>query len=203
MRFTVNADGDPDDLILQSGSSEYVLDLGRHLDAWEDRMGTWHEIREGIFEERGQRFAGISVGHRFAMPDPEHPAVFGDYTRVILRSEAGAIIVLFNTSNPGVYDDPFAWMYAEGLTRRWTVLETRTVEVANSTQLRRNVPIRLWFRIPEPDIRCELTAAERQFNEFSTDEGPKPYNALYRVRGWIEFSGERLNVEGLLERGET
>ncbi len=203
MRFTVNADGDPDDLILQSGSSEYMLDLGRHLDAWEDRMGTWHEIREATLEERGQRVDGISVGHRFAIPDPERPAVFGDYTRVILRSEDGAIIVLFHTSNPDVYGDPFAWMYADGLTRRWTVLETRTVEVANSTQLRRNVPIRLWFRIPEPDIRCELTAAERQFNEFSTEGGPKPYNALYRVRGWIEFSGERLNVEGLLERGET
>lgn len=203
MGVTVTADGDPDDLILQVGARSYTLDLGNHLDAWEDRAGTWHEIREATWVERGERVAGIAVVHRFAMPEPERPSLYGDYERVILRSDDGAIIVLFHTRNPEIYGDSYAWMYADGLTRRWTELETRTVEVVNSSQLRRNVPIRVWFRIPEPDIRCELTAVERQFNEISVEEGPKPYNALYRVRGWIEFSGERRNVEGLLERGAT
>jgi hypothetical protein len=203
LRLTVNADGDPDDLIFRQGSSEYTLDLGNHLDAWEDRAGTWHEIREAVWITGNQRSAGVVVSHRFALPEPERPTRFGNYERVILRSEDGAIIVLFNTSEPDVYGDPFAWMYADGLTRRWTALESRIVEVASSTRLRRNVPVRLWFRIPEPDIRCELAAAERHFNEHTVDQGPKPYNALYRVRGWIEFSGERRNVEGVLERGEV
>lgn len=202
MRITVTADGDLDDLILRVGSSEYTLELGNRLDAWEDRHGTRHEIREASWVERGQRVAGIAVGHRFAVPEPERPARFGRYERAILRSEDGAIIVLFHTQDPDVYGDPFAWMYADGLTQRWTALETRTVEVANSSQLRRNVPVRVWYRIPEPDISGELTAAERLFNELSVEEGPKPYNALYRVRGWIEFAGERRNVEGMLERGE-
>lgn len=203
LRLTVNADGDPDDLIFRSGSSEYTLDMGNHFDAWEDRAGTWHEIREAVWVSGSQRLPGVVVSHRFAMPEPERPTRFGNYERVILRSEDGAIIVLFNTSDPEIYGDPFAWMYADGLTRRWTALESRIVEVASSIQLRRNVPVRLWFRIPEPDIRAELTAAERHFNEHPVEQGPKPYNALYRVRGWIEFSGERRSVEGVLERGEV
>ncbi|HSG82313.1 MAG TPA: hypothetical protein VLC48_08690 [Gemmatimonadota bacterium] len=203
MSITVNADGDPDDLVLKVGPTDYTLDLGSHLDAWEDRSGTWHEIREATWVERGERVAGIAVGHRFATPEPERPTLYGNYERVILRSDDGAVIVLFHTSEPDIYGQPFAWMYADGLTRRWTLLEERTVEVVNSSQLRRNVPIRLWFRIPEPDIRCELTALERQYNEFVAEEGPKPYNALYRVRGWIEFAGERRNVEGFLERGQV
>jgi hypothetical protein len=77
------------------------------------------------------------------------------------------------------------------------------VEVTPAPQLRRNVPIRTWFRIPEPEIRGEITVAERLFSEFPAEQGPQPYNALYRVTGWIEFAGERRTVEGLLERGEV
>jgi hypothetical protein len=202
LRLTVNADGDPNALVLRSGAADNTLDLGDPLDRWEDRAGTQHEIREAAWSSRGQRVEGIVVQHRFAIPEPEQPARFGPYERAILRSEDGAIIVLFHSREPDLYGDSYAWMYADGLTRRWTALETRTVEVANSAQLRRNVPIRIWFRIPEPDIKGELTAAERQFNELEVDQGPMPYNALYRVRGWIEFAGERRSVEGLLERGE-
>ncbi|NIR43409.1 MAG: hypothetical protein GWN99_05650, partial [Gemmatimonadetes bacterium] len=129
LRLTVNADGDPDDLIFQVGSSDYTLDLGNHLDAWEDRAGTWHEIRDALWIAGNQRAPGIAVSHRFALPEPERPVRFGAYERVILRSEDGAIIVLFHTSDPDVYGDPFAWMYADGLTRRWTTLESRIVEV--------------------------------------------------------------------------
>jgi hypothetical protein len=203
LRVTVTADGDPNAIILRSRAADYTLDLGNHLDGWEDRAGTRHEIREAWWTRRGERVRGVAVQHRFAIPEPERPARFGAYERVMLRSEDGATIVFFHTTSPDTYGNPFAWMYADGLTRRWTALETRTVEVANSTQLRRNVPIRLWFRIPEPDIKCELTAADRQFNELTTETGPKPYHALYWVRGWIEFAGERRNVEGFVERGEV
>jgi hypothetical protein len=202
LRLTVTADGDPDALIVQANRNEYILEFGEHLDRWEDRAGTRHDIREAYWAQRGENIAGIAVQHRYAIPEPEHPARFGPYERIILRSQDGAIIVLFASRAPETYGDSYAWMYADGLTRRWTAVETRTVEVANSTQLRRNVPIRTWFRIPEPDIKGELTATERLFDEFTVDQGPKPYNALYRVRGWIEFAGERRNVEGLLERGE-
>ena len=202
LRLTVTADGDADALVFRVGSADYTLDLGDHLDGWEDRAGTQHDIREAIWTQGGQRVSGIAVQHRFAVAEPERPARFGPYQRAMLRSVDGAILVLFNTDRADTYGDPFAWMYADGLTRRWSALETRTIEVANSTQLRRNVPIRIWFRIPEPDIQGELTAAERIFNELSVAAGPKPYNALYRVRGWIEFAGERRNVDGLLERGE-
>ncbi len=203
LRLTVTADGDADILILRVGSSDYTLDLGNHLDGWEDRAGTRHEVREAILTRRGERLSGVAVQHRFAIPEPGQPARFGSYERVILRSEDGAVIVFFHTRSPETYGADFAWMYADGLTRRWTALETRTVEVANSSRLRRNVPIRTYFRIPEPDITCELTAAERVFNEFPRETGPKPYHALYWVRGWIEFAGGRRSVEGLLERGET
>jgi hypothetical protein len=203
VRLTVNTDGDPDVLIMRVGSADYTLDLEGHLDGWEDRAGTRHEVREATLTRRGERVTGVTVQHRFAIPEPDQPARFGPYERVILRSEDGAVIVFFHTRSPEVFGNDYAWMYADGLTRRWTALETRTVEVANSSQLRRNVPIRTWFRIPEPDIRCELTAAERIFNELPADTGPKSYHALYWVRGWIEFAGERRNVEGLLERGEV
>lgn len=203
LRLTVTADGEPDVLIVRVGTTDESLDLGNHLDGWEDRAGTRHEIREAAWVRRGQRVSGVAVQHRFALPEPRQPARFGPYERVILRSEDGAIIAFFHTDDPDTYGNPYAWMYADGLTRRWTALETRTVEVANSVQLRRNVPIRTWFRIPEPDIRCELTAAERIFNELPAETGPKPYHALYWVRGWIEFAGERRNVEGFLERGEA
>ena len=49
----------------------------------------------------------------------------------------------------------------------------------------------------------EINGQQITVNELTVEEGPKPYNALYRVRGWIEFAGERRDVEGLLERGET
>jgi hypothetical protein len=202
LRLTVTADGDPAAIILRTSSAPYTLELGNLLDRWEDRAGTHHEIREATWTRRGQRISGIAAQHRFAVPEPGRPARFGAYERAVLRSADGAVIVLFHSDDPETYGDSYAWMYADGLTRRWTALEVRVVEVARSAQLRRNVPIRTWFRIPEPDIKGELTAAERQFNEFPVDRGPKPYNALYRVRGWIEFSGERRNVEGLLERGE-
>lgn len=202
LRLAVDSDGEPSALVFQSGAAEYTLDLGDPLDRWEDRAGTRHEIREAAWGSGGQRVVGIVVLHRFALPEPEQPARFGPYERAILRSEDGAIVVLYHSRSPELYGDSYAWMYADGLTRRWMALETRTVEVANSAQLRRNVPIRIWFRIPEPDIKGELTAAERQFNELEVDQGPMPYYGLYRVRGWIEFAGERRNVEGLLERGE-
>ncbi len=202
LRLTVDADGDPSALILQAGTRDHSLDLGEALDRWEDRAGTRHEIRQAVWSQQGQRLNGIAIQHRFAVAEPDRPARFGPYERAVLRSEDGAIIVLFNNRDPDTYGDPYAWMYADGLTRRWTAVESRTIEVANSGQLRRNVPIRIFFRIPEPDIQGELTAAERQFNELPSERGPKPYNALYRVRGWLEFAGERRRVEGLLERGE-
>ncbi len=202
LRLTVTADGDPNALLLRSGTTRYSLEFGNLLDAWEDRGGTWHEIRDATWTQQGRRVKGILVLHRFAVTAPERPALFGPYERAILRSSDGAILVLFSTRDPELYGDPFAWMYADGLTRRWTVVETRTVEVANLSQLRRNVPIRTWFRIPEPDIRGEFSAIERQYNELTVASGPKPYNALQRVRGWIEFAGERRTVEGLLEQGD-
>ncbi len=202
LRMTVTADGDTDALLLGSGPVRYALEFGNLLDAWEDRAGTWHEIREATWTQQGRRARGILVLHRFAVPRPQLPAVFGPYERAILHSADGAILVLFSTREPEVYGDAFAWMYADGLTRRWTAVETRTVEVVNSSQLRRNVPIRTWFRIPEPDIRGEFSAIERQYNELTVASGPKPYNSLQRVRGWIEFAGERRTVEGLLEQGE-
>ncbi len=202
LRLTVTGDGDPEALILRAGSSRYSLELGTLLDGWEDRAGTWHEIREASWLQQARRVKGIAVQHRFAIAEPEQPAIFGPYERAILRAADGSILVLFSTRTPQDYGDPFAWMYADGLTRRWTAVEARTVEVANSSQLRRNVPIRIWFRIPEPDIKGEFSAVERQYNELPADAGPKPYNALLRVRGWIEFAGERRTVEGLLELGE-
>jgi hypothetical protein len=178
LRVTVTDDGDPDALVLRAAAGDYTLDLLNHLDGWEDRAGTRHEIREAVLIQRGQRVPGVAVQHRFAVPVSDGPALYGPYERAVLTSEDGAIIVLFHSRLPDKYGDPFAWMYADGLTRRWTDLEARTVEVANSAQLRRNIPVRMWFRIPEPDITCELTAAERWFNEVSVEEGPKPYNAL-------------------------
>ena len=203
LRLTVTADGDADAIVIRSGAADYILELGEHFDRWEDRAGTRHEIREALWIHRGQRISGIAVEHRFAIPEPQTPARFGPYERAILRSEDGAVIVLFNSQDSEKYGNPYAWMYADGLTRRWTTVESRTVEVTPAPQLRRNVPIRTWFRIPEPDIRGEISVAERLLSEFPAERGPQPYNALYRVRGWIEFAGERRNVEGLLERGEV
>ena len=203
LQLTVSADGEPDAIMLRSGSTSYTLDLGAHLDAWEDRAGTRHDIRSARWMQGGRSIAGLAIQHRFAIPDPERPARFGPYEWALLRSEDNTIIVLFHSRLPDTYGDSFAWMYADGLTRRWTALESRTVEVVNSPQLRRNIPIRTWFHIPEPDIKGELSTTAQQLDELPTQDGPKPYNALYRVRGWIEFAGERRNVEGLLEIGES
>lgn len=203
LRLSVTADGDPDVLIVGDEATAHTLELRDLFDRWEDRAGTQHEIRQATLAHRGARVSGLVVQHRFAVPEPRLPARFGPYERVILRSDDGALVVLFDTGEPDLYGDPYAWMYADGLTRRWTAVESRTVEVASSATLRRNVPVRFWFRIPEPDIKIELAAAERLFDELSTERGPRPYSGLYRVRGWIEFAGERRNVEGLLNRGET
>ena len=202
LRLVVTADGDPDALIFQARSASYVLDLGTHLDAWEDRAGTRYDIHAAQWTQGGRTVSGVAVEHRFAISGSERPARFGSFDRALLKSEDDALIVLFHSRSPELYGDSFAWMYADGLTRRWTALEARTVEVASSSQLRRNVPIRFSFQIPEPDIRGELTVAARLLNEFAVEEGPKPYNALYQVRGWMEFGGERRRLEGLLERGE-
>jgi hypothetical protein len=203
LRLMVTADGDADAVVLSTASGDNTLDLGEYFDRWEDGAGTRHEIREARWIQRGQRITGVAVQHRFAIPEPDQPSRFGPYDRAILRSADGAVVVLFSSRSPETYGSSYAWMYADGLSRRWTAVESRTVEVANAPELRRNVPVRIWFRIPEPDIRAEITVAERQLNEYPTAQGPKPYNALYRVRGWIEFAGERRDVEGLLERGET
>lgn len=202
LRLTVSAEGDVDAIILPVSSGVGTLDLGEHIDRWEDRARTRHAIREAVWIRGGRSVSGIAVAHRFAVPEPGAPARFGSYQRVLLRSADGAVLALFQTDSVEAYGDPYAWMYLEGLTRRWTEVEVRVVEVAHSDPLRRNVPIRILFQIPEPDIKGELTAAERRFDELDVSRGPKPYSALYRVRGWIEFAGERRNVEGVLERGE-
>lgn len=202
LRLTVNADGDPDALILATGGEDQVLELGDRLDSWEDRAGARHAIRQAALVRRGARVSGMMIEHRVILPEPERPARAGPFERAIVRSNDGAILVLFNTREPDTLGDPYAWMYADGLTRRWTVVETRTVEVASSARLRRNVPIRIWFRIPEPEIHGELTAAEREFEELPSEGGPRGYTGLYRVGGWIEFAGERRTVEGILERSE-
>ena len=202
LRLTVTPDGDPDALIFPVGSSDYMLDLGARLDGWEDRAGTRHEIRAAQLIRRGQTVTGITLEHRFAIPEPRRPARFGPHERAILRADDGSLIVLFHSASPETYGDSFAWVYAEGLTRRWAALETRAVEVVSSQQLRRNIPIRSWFHILEPDIKGELTATARAVDELPSDRGPQPYHAVYRVGGWIEFGGERQDVEGVLERGE-
>jgi hypothetical protein len=202
LRLTVSPDGDAEDLILRVRSADHTLDLGNALDRWEDSYGTQHEIRTADWGKQGQEVSGLAVQHRFAIAKPPRPARFGAYLRAILRSDQGAIIVIFHTPEPEVYGSPYAWMYADGLTQRWTAVDTRAAEVANSAQLRRNVPIRISFSIPEPNINGELTAAERQFSELPAEAGPKSYKGLYRVRGWIEFAGERQRVEGMLELGE-
>lgn len=202
LRLTVTADGDPDDLILEAGSLIRSLDLGAELDSWEDRAGTRHEIREATWGQSGRRNPGILVEHRFALSDPASEGRFGPYERVVLRSEDGALIVLFSTPEPERFGDPYGWMYADGFTRRWTGVETRTVEVSSAPELRRNVPVRTWFRIPEPDIQGELTVVARRFRQLDSESGPKPYYAVFQVRGWIEFTGERRSVEGIAERGE-
>ena len=202
LRLTVNADGDPDALILAPDGEDQVLELGDRLDSWEDRAGARHAIRQAAFLRRGTRVSGMVIEDRVILPEPERPARVGPFERAIIRSNDGAVMVLFNTREPDRLGDPYAWMYADGLTHRWTAVQTRTVEVASSTRLRRDVPIRISFRIPEPEIHGELTAAEREFEQLPGDEGPRSYTGLYRVGGWIEFGGERRPVEGILERGE-
>jgi hypothetical protein len=202
LRLTITGDGDADALIIRKDATDYTLELGEYFDRWDDRAGTRHEIREALLTYRSQRLDGIAVQHRFAIRAPQIPARFGPYERAILRSEDGAIIVLFNSKDSEKYGNPYAWMYADGLTRRWTALELRNVEVTSAPQLRRNVPVRTWFRIPEPDIKGEITVAERLFGDLPVEQGPRPYNAVYRVQGWIEFAGERRSVQGLFERGE-
>ena len=202
LKLIVDSEGDSKVVTILSAGANYSLELGESLDVWEDRAGTRHEVRVAQLAQRGQTTGGVVVQQRFAIPRPERPTAFGPYERVVLTSEDGAVIVFFHTREPETYGDPFAWMYADGLTRRWTEIEARTVEVANVSSLRRNIPIRSWFRIAEPDIKCELTVVSREIRELPTENGPKPYNALYRVTGWIEFAGERRNVQGVMERGE-
>lgn len=202
LRLTINADGDPDALILAGDGEDQLLELGDRLDSWEDRGGARHTIRQGALVRRGARVSGMMIEQRVILPEPDRPARAGPFERAIVRSNDGAILVLFNTREPDRLGDPYAWMYADGLTSRWTAVETRTVEVASSARLRRNVPIRISFRIPEPAITGELTAAEREFEELPGDDGPRAYTGLYRVGGWIELAGERRAVEGILERGE-
>lgn len=202
LSLIVDSDGDTERLSIRSGRTGYSLEFGDLLDAWEDRAGTRHEIRISNLVRRGRAISGVLVQQRFAIPTPSLPTIFGAFERVVVTSEDGAILVFFNTRDPETYGEPFAWMYADGLTRRWPELETRTVEVVNSASLRRNIPVRTWFRIAEPDIKCELTAQAREVTEFDTDAGPKPYNALYRVSGWVEFAGERRRVQGIMERAE-
>jgi hypothetical protein len=202
LRLTVDADGDPDALIFSADGEDRVLELGDRLDSWEDRAGARHAIRQAAFLRHGARVSGMIIEDRVILPEPDRPARVGPFERAIVRSNDGAVLVLFNTREPDRLGDPYAWMYADGLTRRWTAVETRTLEAASSTRLRRNIPIRISFRIPEPEIHGELTAAEREFEQFPAEEGPQAYTGLYRVAGWIEFGGERRTVEGILERGE-
>ncbi len=203
LRIVVDAEGDTERLIIKARPANYSIQLEERLDAWEDAVGTRNEVRLAILERRGRRIMGVVLQQRFTVPRPDHPTAFGPYERVVLSSEDGAVIVLFNTRDPATYGEPFAWMYADGLTHRWNDLEARTVEVENSVQLRRNIPVRSWFRIAEPDIRCELTLTTQAIEELAAESGPKPYNALYRVSGWIEFAGERRAVRGIMERGEN
>ena len=202
VRLVVDVEGERQSLTLGSGSQQRILEMGERLDAWDDRSGTRHQIRLATLRGRGDAPPGIALEQRFAVTHPTIPVAYSAYDRVLLTSEDGAVIVLFNTPEPDTYGDPFAWMYSEGLTRHWAELEARTVEVVNSAELRRNIPVRFWFRIPEPDIRCEVTAVAREIEELEESAGPKPYHALYRVRGWLEFGGERRAVQGILERGE-
>lgn len=201
LHLTITADGDADDVILRVGSLTRSLELGSQLDGWEDRAGTRHEIREAEWIQGGRRSRGIVVEHNFALPNPTGEGRFGPFERAVLRSADGALIVIFSTPEPERFGEPYAWMYADGFTRRWTLVETRTVEESNAAELRRNVPVRIGFRIPEPDIEGELTVVARRFRQLDTESGPKPYYALYQVRGWIEFTGERRSVEGIAERG--
>lgn len=202
LRLTVNADGDVDALVLRSTGGEYALDLGDRLDAWEDRSGARHVIRQAVLTRGSERVTGMLVDHRLVVPEPDQPTRLGPFERAVVRSNDGAVLILFNTREPEAMGEPFAWMYADGLNRRWTTVETRTIEVANSSQLRRNVPVRISFYIPEAGIRGELTATERDFEGSEAEEGPRPYTGLYRMRGWIEFAGERRDLEGIYELGE-
>lgn len=203
LQLTVSDDGDPDDIILQTASSESTLDLGPLLDSWEDRSGTSHEVREATWVVPSGRIAGLALGHRLAVPEPPRPARFGSFFRAILRSQGDAFLVLFYTTDPDRHGNPFAWMFADGLTRRWTVLETRVLERASARELGRDVPARVSFAIPEAGIRGELTVQERRYEELPGSEAPKPYNALCRVRGWMEFAGERRSLDGILEVAES
>jgi hypothetical protein len=203
LQLIVSDDGELNALVVSSDRSRYALEIGPRLDGWEDRRGARHDIHFAQLGRRGQPTPGIMVRHRLAVPRPERSARFGGRDAAILRASDGTLLVLFESRSAETYGESFAWMYAEGLTRRWTALETRTVEVANSPQLRRNIPVRLWFHIPEPGIRGELRVTARELSELPTAEaGPKPYHAIYRVSGWLEIGEERQSVEGVLERGE-
>ncbi len=202
LRIVVSDDGDPQLLTVPGRRGPLTLELGDHLASWEDRVGTRHEIRIAQLGRGSQRTDGLAVQRRSAVPEPTLPSRYGAHQHAVLRSEDGAIIVIFSTERPELYGTPFAWMYADGLTQRWSTVETRTIEVASSSRLRRNVPVRMLVSIPEPGIRGEITAAAREFDARPTGAGPRPYHAVYRVSGWIEFGGQRRRVAGILERGE-
>ena len=202
LRLVVSEDGDVDAFVFRSRTTPLELDLGDRVEGWEDRGGARHELRWAQLGGRSERLNGIVVQRRLAIERPSRPGSFRPLQTAVLKTPEGTVLVLFDSAEPDALGESFAWMYDDGLTRHWTAIETRTVEVANAPELRRNIPIRIWFRVPEPDIKGELAATARLLDETPTDRGPKPYLALYRVRGWVEFGGERRNVEGVLQHSE-
>lgn len=202
LQLVVSDDGEIDSFIFRPEATPFTLHLGDRVERWEDRGGARHELRWGQLSRRGDQLNGIVVQHRFAIEQPAKPGSYRPMETAILKTREGTLLALFDSGEPEALGQSFAWMYDDGLTRHWSAIETRTVEVANAPDLRRNIPIRIWFRVPEPDIKGELTATARLLEGTSTERGPRPYVGLYRVSGWVEFGGERRNVEGVMQHSE-
>lgn len=200
--LVVTDDGDPDAFVLHLDRATYTLDLAARLDSWEDRRGAWHEIRSAQLVRSNDRTPGIALHHRFVVPNPDRPVHFQDYYSGVLRVADGSFLVIFQPRDPETLGEPFAWMYSDGLTRRWTEIAVETVDSVAVTQLGRDLPSRIRITIAEPGVRGELRTSSRSLDELAEQPSRNAYHAAFRVRGWLEIGETRESVEGVLLRGQ-
>lgn len=198
----VTDEGEPDAFVIRTARSSYTLELGPRIDGWQDRRGTGHELGSARLTGRDGRHAGILVRHRFVNRSPDRPTRFHTYFNAALQLADGSFLILFDPGGDEALGEPFAWMYRDGLTRRWTSLQIEVLERTSVPELRRNLPRRIRIAISEPEIRGELRTTSRVFSAWPDLPGVRAYHAVFGLRGSLEIAGARQAVEGILERGE-
>jgi len=188
-------------LIFQEGGRVLEISFGDLLVEWSGRRAENYRVHDAILLMADQAVEGqlLDMTRAWAREDPPGGdwgfLVSGDSVQVVLEDGSRG-----TGPDGGAYS---LWARVDFVHRQWQRISLAWSDVRSFEPARRDVPMSWEIASPDGDLTGRLTTSA-PFLEAGEGDGPLlPVEALFPVTGFLDLSGARYPVRGLIRHSQS